>query len=171
MGARLRGKHFCKQLAKTKMFCVHQKNAITVASNATCLLKYFVGRQKMWVMWQEGDVGAGGVACQQSSRGALLLLLIVINATKTCVKYASCALLLRFMAHGVAHTHTQLPPLPPPTCQKVQNKFQTVEMLEMSSSFKCVLNICAMPRNMPKMFLIIFKYFFFAFSHASHCRS
>lgn len=106
MGARLRGKHFCKQLAKTKMFCVHQKNAIKVASNATCLLKYFVGRQKMWVMWQEGDVGAGGVACQQSSRGALLLLLIVINATKTCVKYASCALLLRFMAHGAAHTHT-----------------------------------------------------------------
>lgn len=146
MGARLRGKHFCKQLAKTKMFCVHQKNAIKVASNATCLLKYFVGRQKMWVMWQEGDVGAGGVACQQSSRGALLLLLIVINATKTCVKYASCALLLRFMAHGVAHTHTQLPPLPPspylskgakqiPNCRNARN------VVEFQVCFKYLRNV------------------------------
>lgn len=69
-------------------------------------------------------------------------------------------------------THTQCPythsalPLPLPACHKVQNKFQTVEMLEMSSSFKCVLNICTIPRRIPKMFLIIFKYFFYA----SRCR-
>lgn len=63
----------------------------------------------MLAMWQTGGEGeqgewGGGVACQQSTRPGLLL--IVINATKTCVKYASCALLLRFMAHGAAHTRT-----------------------------------------------------------------
>lgn len=146
MGARLRGKHFCKQLAKTKMFCVHQKNAIKVASNATCLLKYFVGRQKMWVMWQEGDVGAGGVACQQSSRGALLLLLIVINATKTCVKYASCALLLRFMAHGVAHTRSTLPLLPSPSphlskgAKQIPNCRNARNVVEVQVCFKYLRN-------------------------------
>lgn len=93
------------------------KNAIKVAPNATCLLKYFVGRQKMLAMWQAGGKGeqgewGGGVACQQSTRPGLLL--IVINATKTCAKYASCALLLRFMAHGAAHTHTHHAHSPPP---------------------------------------------------------
>lgn len=47
-GARLRGKHFCKQLAKNVLRS-RTKNAIKVASNATCLLKYFVGRQNMLV--------------------------------------------------------------------------------------------------------------------------
>lgn len=52
-------------------FFVHQKNAIKVASNATCLLKYFVGRQEMWVMSKVGGCCRGrGMPAVESRRTA-----------------------------------------------------------------------------------------------------
>lgn len=94
-----RGKHFCKQLAKN----VHapKKNAIKVARmRRVCLSISYVGKKEEGV-WHRKYVCvccvALGVACRSRWQTRWL---IVINATKTCVKYASCALLLRFMAHG-----------------------------------------------------------------------